>query len=46
MDPLVVSPGVVRELDWAQKAWPLDMLYVDVNEMASDDELTFPKVFK
>ncbi|XP_067931367.1 uncharacterized protein [Watersipora subatra] len=46
MDPLVTSPTVVRELDWAQKAWPLDMVYVDLAQVAKEEELTFPKVFK
>ena len=43
---MVQSPTVVREVDWAQKAWPLDLMYIDIDQIASQDELTFPKVLK
>lgn len=45
LDDQVEAPSVVRELDWAQKVWPLDLLYTDI-EGCTDDEIMFPKVLK
>jgi len=45
LDPLVSAPVVVRELDWVEKVWPLDMRFIDVKH-TNREEMTFPKVLK